>query len=83
MKYDMVFSDRALKQLKKLDRTIQKHIISALEKMRDNPGHYVTKLVGYSGHRLRVGDYRVIVDIHENELRILIVTIGHRKNIYN
>ena len=83
MTYDIVFSDKALKQLKKLDRPIQKRIISALEKMRSNPERYVTKLVGDPSYRLRVGDYRVIVDIYENELRILVVKIGHRKKIYN
>ena len=83
MTYELVFSDKALKQLKKLDRPIQKRIILALEKIRDKPGHYLTKLVGSTSHRLRVGDYQVIVDIHENELIVLVVKVGHRKNIYN
>ena len=83
MTYEIVFSDKALKQLKKLDRPIQKRIIHALEKMRVSPERYITKLVGDPGYRLRVGDYRVIVDIHENELRVLVVKVGHRKKIYN
>jgi mRNA interferase RelE/StbE len=83
MTYAIVFSDLALKQLKKLDRTIQKRILSAVEKLSENPERFVTKLVGDPGYRLRVGDFRVIVDIHENELRVLVLKIGHRKNIYN
>jgi len=42
----------------------------------------VTKLVGDSGYRLRVGDYRVILDIDEGNLIILVIKIGHRKKIY-
>jgi mRNA interferase RelE/StbE len=43
----------------------------------------VTKLVGDPGYKLRVGDYRVIMDIDNKILRILILKIGRRKNIYS
>jgi len=42
----------------------------------------VTKLVGDSSYRLRVGDYRVILDIQGNHLSVLVLKIGHRKDIY-
>jgi len=42
----------------------------------------VTKLVGDPGYRLRVGDYRVILDIDEGNLIILVIKIAHRKKIY-
>jgi len=42
----------------------------------------VIKLVGDPGYRLRVGDYRVILDIDEGNLFILVIKIGHRKKIY-
>jgi mRNA interferase RelE/StbE len=60
MTYGIIFSDRALKQLKKLEKNVQESIISALERIRIRPQVHVTKLVGDPGYRLRVGDYRVI-----------------------
>ncbi len=42
----------------------------------------MTKLVGDLGYRLQVGDYRVILDIDEGNLIILVIKIGHRKKIY-
>ena len=83
MTYTIIFSDKAYKQLRKLDRPIQRRIISALERIRIRPESYVTKLVGDPGFRLRVGDYRVIMDIVRNELRILVLKVGHRRDIYD
>ncbi|MEM4258797.1 MAG: type II toxin-antitoxin system RelE/ParE family toxin [Candidatus Thermoplasmatota archaeon] len=42
----------------------------------------MTKLVGDPGYKLRVGDYRVILEIEKEKLVILVLIIGHRKNIY-
>jgi mRNA interferase RelE/StbE len=82
MTYEIIFSDKALIQLKKLEHKIQERIIKSLERIRIRPEAYVTKLVGDPGYRLRVGDYRVIMDIDKEKLHILIIIIGHRKNIY-
>jgi mRNA interferase RelE/StbE len=82
MTYRIIFSDRVLKQLKKLEKNVQESIISALERIRIRPQAHVTKLVGDPGYRLRVGDYRVIFDIDEGNLVILVIKIGHRKKIY-
>ena len=82
MTYDIIFSDKALKQLKKLDPSVQKRIIASLERIRIRPVNYVTKLVGDSGYRLRIGDYRVLMDIDNNELHILVLKVGHRKKVY-
>jgi hypothetical protein len=47
MTYDIIFSDLAFKQLKKLDRGHQERIIKAMERIRIRPEAYVTKLVGF------------------------------------
>jgi mRNA interferase RelE/StbE len=83
MTYEIVLSDRAFKQLKKLDRNIQERIVSSLERIRVRPEDHITKLIGDPGYKLRVGDYRVILDIDKNILKILVIKIGHRKNIYD
>lgn len=81
--YEIIFSDKAKRQLEKLDRTIQQRIIKALERIRIRPESYVTKLVGDTGYKFRVGDYRVILDIDKGILEILIIKVGYRKNIYD
>lgn len=83
MTYEIIFSDKALKQIKKLDKKIQERIIAVLERIRVRPEAYVTKLVGDPGYKLRVGDYRIIMDIENNKLKILVLKVGHRKNIYD
>jgi mRNA interferase RelE/StbE len=82
MTYEIIFSDKSLTQLKKFEHRTQERIIKSLERIRIRPEAYVTKLVGDPGYRLRVGDYRVIMDIDKEKLHILIIKIGHRKNIY-
>lgn len=80
--YDVFFSDTARKQFKKLGREEQERIISTIERVRIMPEMYVTKLVGDPGYKLRVGDYRIIMDIETDKLLILVLKIGHRGSIY-
>ncbi|MDD2665558.1 MAG: type II toxin-antitoxin system RelE/ParE family toxin [Methanocellales archaeon] len=82
MIYGIIFSDKALEQLQKMERNAQERIIAALERIRIRPEKYVTKLVGDPGYKLRVGNYRIIMDIDNKELQILVLKVGHRKNIY-
>ena len=80
--YEVIFSKKAKKQLSKLEKDIRERIVSALERIRIRPEAYVKKLVGDPGYRLRVGDYRIILDIQKDKLIILVIKIGHRKGIY-
>lgn len=82
--YEIVLTDIAKKQLKKLERDIQERIIGVLERLRIRPESCdIKKLVGMPGFRLRVGKYRVILDIDKNKLIILVLEIGHREKIYD
>ena len=80
--YEIIFSSKAKKQLFKLEKSIQRRIIATLERIRIRPESYITKLVGDPGYKLRVGDYRVIMDIEDNNLLILVIKVGHRRDIY-
>lgn len=80
--YSIEFSDLAKKQFSKLPRDIKKRIASSLERIKIRPEHYIEKLVGELGYKLRVGDYRIIIDVDRNKLLILVIKIGHRRNIY-
>jgi len=82
MSYEIIFTDTSLKQFKKLQKDVQERIIKVLERIRIRPEVHVRKLVGDPGYRLRVGEYRVIIDIYKDKLVILVIKIGHRKKIY-
>ena len=87
MKYKIIFTDRAKRQLKKLDKHTSALIIGWLEKNIqgcENPRIHGKGLVeNKSGQwRYRIGDYRVIAEIKEKEVIVLVLEIGHRKNIY-
>lgn len=81
--YELRYSLTALKQLEKLEGPTKERILKVLERLRVRPESCdIKKLVGIPGYRLRVGDYRVIIDIENETVSILVLEIGHRKNIY-
>jgi len=82
MSYSITFSDTSLKQLDKLSTEVQKRIISTLKRCQIRPYSHVKKLVGSPHFRLRVGDYRIIIEIFDNELKIHVIELGRRKKIY-
>lgn len=82
MVYSLEFTDTFKRQFSKLEKFIQQRVISALERIRLRPEYFVKKLIGSPYYRLRVGDYRVILDIKQNQLTIIVIEIGHRKNVY-
>ena len=81
--YDLIYSDEARKQLKKLNKELQIRILNTLERIRLRPHSYIKKLVGDPYFSLRSGDYRIILDIQDNKLIIFVIEVGHRKNIYD
>jgi mRNA interferase RelE/StbE len=85
--YQLVFLDRALDELKKIDRARQKIIKAKLLILARNPAVLKNNIRRLSGpeealFRLRIGAYRVVFKKDENNLIILVVRIGHRKEIY-
>ena len=80
--YEIKISKKANKQIKKLPLKIRERIYLTLERIKIRPYHFVKSLAGCKYFGLRVGDYRLILDIINNQLRIIIVEVGHRRNIY-
>ena len=87
MPYTVRYIQLAVQQLKKLDKYTRTLILAWVEKHlvnTDNPRRYGKGLV--ANHkvkwRYRIGDYRLLAEIQDNELVILILTVGHRKCIY-
>jgi mRNA interferase RelE/StbE len=83
MSYEVGFTEPALKELKKLEHVMQDRIVAALERIRIRPEDYVTMLVGDPRFKLRVGDYRVLIELDRTAQRILVHRIAHRKNVYD
>lgn len=79
--YEIIFARKSLKKLKKLPKASQERIISSLERIRIRPEKYVKKLIGETAYRLRVGEYRIILDIKRKQILILVLDVGLRKNI--
>jgi mRNA interferase RelE/StbE len=81
--YRIEIAPAALRQLRKLDRAARRRIQAAIELLATDPRPSgAKKLVGGGGWRVRTGDYRVVYEIHDNVLLILVVAVGHRREIY-
>ena len=81
--YEILFSKTAEKQLLKLDENLQRRIISTLERISLRPYHFVKRKQGTTFFILRIGDYRAILDIKNNQLIIYVIEVGARKKIYD
>jgi mRNA interferase RelE/StbE len=88
MSWDYNFTDKALKEFRKLDRPAQQRIIKFLDKHccgeEANPRTSGKALTGNLGEfwRYRVGDYRILCEISDARLLVLIVKTGHRREVY-
>ena len=82
MNYELIYTRRANRDIKRLDEQIRLRIKKQLEFLSKSPLTYAEKLTSSSigDYRFRVGDYRVIFDIDEN--KIVILKVGHRREIY-
>lgn len=83
MSYKVVWSRRSRKDLEGMDSKTRSRIIEKVESIKDSPFQYVKRLMGVPLYRLRMGKYRVILDIKNNELLIFVVMVGKRENIYS
>jgi mRNA interferase RelE/StbE len=81
--FSIIFDKRALEDLNKLDTLIKERIWNKLQQCKINPFHYLEHLEDIDGFKLRIGDYRLIVDIDNSTKIIKVLKIGHRKNIYD
>lgn len=86
MKYAFRWRERAVRQLRALPQAHALTILRALTPLGDDPRRTdadVKKLAGYDDrYRLRVGDYRVIYEISDRQLVVLVIGVGHRREIY-
>jgi mRNA interferase RelE/StbE len=84
LKYRIELKRSAAKALRKIPKSDQKRIADKIDSLSENlPDPALTKMKGDNPfHRIRVGDYRIIYEIHGDILLIVILKIGHRKEVY-
>ena len=84
MKYSVEFRPAVLKSIKGLPRKDLRRIKKRIDELAENlPDPNTTKMKDNNTfHKIRSGDYRIIYEIHADRLVILIVKIGHRKDVY-
>ena len=86
MAYSFVFLPGAERQLRALDATVARRILKKLQWLarQDNPLRFVIPLhhAKIGDIRFRIGDYRVVALVNENNKRIAVAAVGHRRNIY-
>lgn len=88
MVWTINYSDRALKSLRKMDKQNARRIVDFMDlriAVAADPRHSGKPLKGELGEfwRYRVGDYRILCEISDDELIILAATIGHRREVYD
>jgi len=82
--YTIQFKPLALRQLEKLPREAQRRLGAKIEALRDDPFPAgCKKMVGIPDTcRIRAGDYRVVYQVHRGVLIVLVLTVGHRRDVY-
>ena len=84
MKYTILFRASVKREMRRLDAGVAKRVDEAILALAENPRPAgCVKLSGPSElWRIRVGDYRVVYEIHDRQLIVLIVGVAHRREIY-
>ena len=83
MRYALDYLPGASKAIARLPRDMQRRILDGVEKLSANPRPPGSvKLTGQDAYRIRVGDYRIIYTIHDRRLLVLVIDVGHRRDVY-
>jgi len=80
--YSIIFEKKALDFLNKLEKGLRERIWNKLQQCKEDPFHFLEHLEEINGYKLRVGDYRLIIDVDQTNKILKVLKVGHRKNIY-
>lgn len=84
MAYEIRVRPAALRALKRIDRQDQARIRGAIALLAVDPRPPGTKaLRGREGYRIRVGNYRILYTVEDDRLLVVVVTLGHRRDVYD
>ena len=84
MAYRVDIESGARRSLRKLPSVVQRRIVEAACRLADNPRPpgCIKLQAEENAWRIRVGDYRIIYEIHDTVLLVLVIRIDHRRNVY-
>jgi len=83
MKYSVLLSRSARKQLERFSGETERRILAKLAELESNPRPSgCKKLKNRDAWRVRIGNYRVIYEIHDKILQVIVVAVGHRREVY-
>ena len=85
MTYRVEVAEAAVRSLRKRDPTARRRVQAAIELLAEQPRPSgARRLVGGDGlMRVRTGDYRIVYEIHDSVLLVLVVAVGHRRDIHD
>ena len=85
VKYHIIYKDSAAKELRKLDKEAQRRLLMAIETLEITPRpDGVKKLKAqFNQYRIRVGSYRVVYEIQDEEVLVLVLRVAHRRDVYH
>lgn len=83
-RYRIEYAASAATQVRKLDRAARYRVLATIELLAEVPRPPgATVLVGGAGElRVRTGDYRIVYEVHDDQLRVLVVRAAHRREVY-
>jgi mRNA interferase RelE/StbE len=85
MVWDIKWSKTAETQLARIvksNKNIAQQIVTKIDEITDDPYLFTEKLVGSNLRKMRVGSYRIILNLEEQKMIIFVVQVGHRNKIY-
>ena len=84
MRYEVTLAPAAARQLRKFDPKVRRRVQAAIELLAEDPRPpAATRLVGGADEwRVRTGDYRIVYEIHQDQLLVLVLNVGHHREIY-
>ncbi len=83
MIYSVSIKQSALKALQKIDSSQRARLIDAIDRLKTNPNAGSVLKGEFSGlRRIRIGDYRIVYEVQNQQLIILVVRIAHRREVY-
>lgn len=81
--YRIEFVPAAARQMRNLDPPVRRRLDAAIQALRADPRPPACKkLSGREEYRIRVGDYRILYEVEDTVLRVLVVKVGHRRDVY-
>jgi mRNA interferase RelE/StbE len=82
MAYSVLFSQKALRDLKKLPKHVASRIVEDMEAFKEDPYSHIKTLQGTPYYSHRVGQYRLIVEIIDEKMIVHVINVGHRSKVY-